>query len=278
MLCLPSMLLSPRICFGGKSMLFAKIAVSKCLNRPGALWILYRLLIPNQMTARFKFGVHRNLMKQLILNSIPEFANLEQETSSVKLMDCSNWIHNDRKIVFLTDGSALRGSEVWSIAACRKRKQSFCSKILDTGVSILDEPSYRIQTLFFHFEATWRKKLFARCCECTWLTLTVTLKFWNQTFFDQLNSFTRNTWMQQVKSYLCLHKHALKPLQPCLYIDAESQISSDGAPVRNGTESLKSQRGARTAELRGSGFTKWEGSERGMSRDETHPLHQICDL
>lgn len=63
------------------------------------------------MTPSFKFRERSNLLKQLILNSIPEFINLVQETSSVKLIDSCNSIHNDRKIVFLTDGSAFRESD-----------------------------------------------------------------------------------------------------------------------------------------------------------------------
>ena len=114
MLCLPSMLLSPLIRFGGKSMLFAKIAVSKCFNRLGlvqewsGLCIFVRLMIAHQIPMRFRFRVHCNLIKQLFLNSIPEFVNVVQKTLSVKLIDNSNWNHNDRKIVFLTDGSARR--------------------------------------------------------------------------------------------------------------------------------------------------------------------------
>lgn len=56
-----------------------------------------------------------------------------QDASSVKLIDRSNWIDNDRKIVFLTDGSTRRESEPWSIAACKRRKLSFAQRYETQG-------------------------------------------------------------------------------------------------------------------------------------------------
>lgn len=84
--------------------------------------------------------------KQVIFNSIPDFVNLVQETTSVKLMDDSNWNHKDKKL-FSLQMVWLWETELRSIVACRQEAE-FCSEILDTRLSILGELPSRQPTLF----------------------------------------------------------------------------------------------------------------------------------
>ena len=95
-------------------MFFAKIAVSKCINR--LCLVIGRVVcvfpsvccLPNQIHLADSSSECTVTWR----NSIPQLVNLVQETSSVKLIDGCNWIDNDRKIVFLTDGlERLRGDQ-----------------------------------------------------------------------------------------------------------------------------------------------------------------------
>ena len=84
-------------------------------------------------------------------------------------------------------------------------------------------------------------------------------------FYDRDQQLQRNTWMEQVKSHLRLHKHTLEPLQLCFFVCLfVCLFVFTWTLVLRFTSmefemALKSKRSTETFQgTRGSGFTKWK--------------------